>query len=73
LLLLPAEFNEKAARPLSTFPVDKFVDFLGAAGCMPQEWSAKSAAIKNSSAFSGRKTAPYGIESAFAKRARVGL
>jgi hypothetical protein len=60
---LPADFNKNAAPALSTFPVDKFVDFLWAAKALPQESPRKSAAIKISPVVSGAQTAAYEKES----------
>jgi hypothetical protein len=73
LVLLSAHFSKKAARALSTFPVDKFVDFLWAACRFPRECRRESAAIKISSVLSGTETAAYGIESASVRVCRAPL
>jgi hypothetical protein len=73
LVLLSAHFSKKAARALSTFTVDKFVDFLWAACGLPRERRRDSAAIKISSAVSGAETAAYGIESASVRDCRAAL
>jgi hypothetical protein len=73
LVLLSVHFSKKAARALSTFPVDKFVDFLWAAHRFPRACHSKSAAIKNSSLLSGTETAAYGIESASVRHCRAPL
>jgi hypothetical protein len=64
LVLLSADSSKNAATPLSTNPVDKFVDFLGADGLHRHETRRKSAAIKNSAVVSGAETGRYGMESA---------
>jgi hypothetical protein len=64
LVLLSADSSKNAAKPLSTNPVDKFVDFLGADGVHRHETRRKSAAIKISAVVSGAETGSYGIESA---------
>ncbi|MEX2239237.1 MAG: hypothetical protein WD775_00940 [Burkholderiales bacterium] len=71
LVLLSAHFSKNAARALSTFPVDKFVDFLWAARRLPRECPRESAAIKISSILSGAETAAYGIESASVRDCRA--
>jgi hypothetical protein len=73
LVLLSAHFSKKPARALSTFPVDKFVDFLWAARPLPQESKHKSAAIKISSVVSGVETGRYEIESASVRDCRAWL
>jgi hypothetical protein len=73
LVLLSAHFSKKAARALSTFTVDKFVDFLWAARRFPRACHPKSAAIKISSILSVTETAAYGIESASVKDCRAQL
>jgi hypothetical protein len=70
LVLLWAHFNKKAVQALSTFTVDKFVDFLWAACRFPGARHAKSVAIKISSLLSGTETAAYGIESASVRDCR---
>jgi hypothetical protein len=62
--LLSADSSKNAAMPLSTNPVDKFVDFLGADGLHRHETRGKSAAIKISAVVSGAETGSYGMESA---------
>ncbi|HSG77259.1 MAG TPA: hypothetical protein VLA30_14120 [Burkholderiales bacterium] len=71
--LLSAHFSKKAERALSTFPVDKFVDFLWAAHGLPRARHAKSVAIKNSSILSGTETAAYEIESGSVRDRRAPL
>jgi hypothetical protein len=61
--LVPAHFSKKDDPALSTFPVDKFVDFLWAARRFPRNGIRKSGATKISSLLSGNETAPYEIES----------
>jgi hypothetical protein len=73
LVLLSEHCSKNAAWALSTFPVDKFVDFLWAAGRFPRAVRAKSAAIKISSDVSGTETAAYGIESASVRESRARL
>jgi hypothetical protein len=73
LVLLWAHFNKKAVQALSTFTVDKFVDFLWAARRFPRMRCAKSVAIKFSSPLSGAETAAYGIESASRRDCRAAL
>jgi hypothetical protein len=62
--LLSADSSKNAAAPLSTNPVDKFVDFLGADGLHRHETRCKSAAIKISAVVSGAETGSYEMESA---------
>jgi hypothetical protein len=69
--LLSADSSKNAAMPLSTNPVDKFVDFLWADRRLRHESPCKSAAIKISAVVSDTETATYGIESA-SMRNRVG-
>jgi hypothetical protein len=64
LVLLSADSSKNAATPLSTNPVDKFVDFLGADALHRHETPRKSAAIKISAVVSDTETATYEIESA---------
>jgi hypothetical protein len=73
LVLLPAHFSKNAACALSTFTVDKFVDFLWAASRFPGERHGESAAIKISSVVSGAETAAYGTESASVSDRRARL
>jgi hypothetical protein len=56
LVLLSVDCSKNAATPLSTKPVDKFVDLLGADGLHRHETSRKSAAIKISAVVSGAET-----------------
>jgi hypothetical protein len=67
----PAQFIEKAARALSTFPVDKFVDFLWAAPRLPLISRRESAATKISAVLSDAETAAYGIESGSVRDCRA--
>jgi hypothetical protein len=70
LVLLSGDCSKNADKPLSTNPVDKFVDFLGADGLHSHETSRKSAAIKISAVVSGAETGSYGIESASMRNRR---
>jgi hypothetical protein len=64
LVLLSGDCSKNAAKPLSTNPVDKFVDFLGADAHHSHETSRKLAAIKISAVVSGAETGSYEMESA---------
>jgi hypothetical protein len=56
VVLLSRDFNKNAVRALSTFPVDKFVDFLWAEPRLPGNRRRESAATKISSVLSGAET-----------------
>jgi hypothetical protein len=68
LVLLSRDSSKNAAMPLSTNPVDKFVDFCWTQGAVRLEGSRKLVPIKISAVFSDKETATYEIESASMKR-----
>jgi hypothetical protein len=70
LVLLSGDCSKNAATPLSTKPVDKFVDFLWADRLLRHESPRKLAAIKISAVVSDTETATYEIESASIRNCR---